>query len=59
MFFGVVGQVVQWMTFLTVGLGSPSGKGQFLGEGIGQRNVGLTCRKNVALQCGCSIPTAE
>ena len=31
----------------------------FFGGGIGQRNVGVTYRKNVALQCGCSIPMAE
>jgi len=27
--------------------------------GIGQRNVSLTRKKNVALQCGCSVPTAD
>ena len=34
----------------------PTGRGKFL-RGIRQRNV--TYRKNVVLQCGCSIPMAE
>jgi len=33
----------------------PNGYGMFLG--IGQHNV--TYRKNVALQCGCSLPVAS
>jgi len=31
----------------------------FFGGEIGQHNVGLTYSKNVALWCGCSLPTAE
>jgi len=34
----------------------PTGRGKCF-WGIGQSNV--TCRKNVALQCGCSVSVAE
>jgi len=44
--------------FLTVGW-DPNGKGQFFYAGIGQRNVCLTYRKNVALRCGCSIALSD
>ena len=38
----------------------PMGIGKFFGREEGQTtNVGLTYRKNVALQCGCSLPVAE
>ena len=42
------------------GSGDLGGKGQKkfdVGGGIRQCNV--TCRKNVALQCGCNVPMAE
>ena len=42
--------------FLMVGL-DPNRKWQIFNGG--QRNVGLMCKKNVALRCGCSIPAAE
>jgi len=41
-----------------VGGDSTTGMGKnLLGWGIGQHNV--TYRRNVALQCGCSVPTGE
>jgi len=47
--------------FLTLRLDPSTERGKFLfgGGRIGQCNVGLMYRKNVALQYGCSIPTAE
>jgi len=48
--------------FLTVRVGSQRQRAIFfVGEGgrIGQCNVGQTYKKNVALQCVCSVPMAE
>jgi len=44
----------------TVRSGNPQPEAaNIYGGGIRQRNVGQTYRKNVALQCGCSVPAAE
>jgi len=53
----VVGQMAGGT--LNGGVGSPNGKGQNLSGEVRQHNVGLMYRKNVAVWCGCSIPTAE
>jgi len=53
MSFGMVGQVNQWMAFLTEGVKSPNGKEQFFGGGIGQHNVGLTYRRT--WHCGVDV----
>jgi len=51
MSFGVVSQVDHWMTFLMVEVGIlQQERAIFDGGGIGQHNVGLAYRKNVALQ---------
>jgi len=40
--------------------GSPTGRGKFVyGSGESDNTIGLTYRKNVALQYGCSVLTAE
>jgi len=57
MSFGVVSRVGQWMICLKVWVKIPQQVGANVFGRIGQRNV--MYRKNVALQCGCSIPAAE
>ena len=59
MSFGVVDWGNSGRLSLTVGWDSQQEEANFFGGGIGEHNVGLTYRKNVALPCRCSILEAE